>query len=94
MKIDKPILNKLCELAHLKISEQEEKALQKNLSEILSHFNQINQISTKDVEPLISPLSEKMRIRQDNKKDFENKKDLLNQTQNKDGDFFKVPPVL
>ena len=94
MKIDKKLLNKLCRLARLKITPEEETSLQKNLSEILSHFQKINTLDTGKVPPLFNPLQNSTPLREDIPKDFQDTDACLNQTTHRKGRLFKSPPAV
>ena len=94
MKIDKDLLDKLCELALLKITPEEEKALQIHLTEILSHFQKINAVDTKGVTPLVNPLENTLEMREDILNDFQDKESCLNQTSQRQGRLFKTVPVV
>lgn len=81
-------------LARLQLSEEEKKRYQQQLSSILEHVAQLQELDTSGVTPLTSVLSEKMVTREDKAEDsllpeklFQNApKDVKNQ--------FRVPPVL
>ena len=94
MEIDKQLLNKLCDLALLKIAPEEEKALQIHLTEILSHFEKISAVNTKGVAPLVNPLEGNLQMREDELQDFQDKEGCLNQSQQRHGRLFKTVPVV
>ena len=94
MKIDNSVLKKLCQLAHLKISPEEESVLQTQLTEILSHFENIAQIDTKDVPPLTSPLNQKLSLREDTPQEFKERETFLQESAHQENQLFKVPPVV
>lgn len=94
MKIDKELLNKLCELALLKITPEEEKILQTHLTEILSHFQKISAVDTQGVTPLVSPLENSLPMREDTLSDFQDKESCLNQTSQRQGRLFRTVPVV
>lgn len=94
MKIDKALLNKLCDLALLKITPEEEHILQTHLTEILSHFQKINSVDTKGVTPLVNPLKQTLQMREDLLQDFPDKEACLNQTSQRQGRLFKTVPVV
>ena len=94
MKIDKKLLNKLCDLALLKITPEEERALQLHLTEILSHFQKISSVDTKGVAPLVNPLEKTLLMREDILQDFQDKEACLNQTSQRQGRLFKTVPVV
>ena len=94
MKIDKQLLSKLCDLALLKITPEEEKILQAHLTEILSHFQKISAVDTKGTAPLVNPLEETLQMREDHLQDFPDKEGCLNQAPRRQGRLFKTVPVV
>ena len=94
MKIDKELLNKLCDLALLKITPEEEDTLQTHLTEILSHFQKISAVDTEGVTPLVNPLEKTLQMREDILQDFQDKEACLNQTSQRQGRLFKTVPVV
>ena len=94
MKIDKQLLNKLCDLALLKITLEEEKILQAHLTEILSHFQKISAVNTKGVAPLVNPLENNLQMREDELQNFQDKEGCLNQAPRRQGRLVKTVPVV
>ena len=91
MQIDKNLLSKLCDLAGLKITPEEEKTLQTNLTEVLSHFQKISALDTEGTAPLFNPLEKgALPLREDTLQDFADKEDCLNQTAHRSGRLFKT----
>ena len=95
MQIDKNLLDKLCDLAGLKITPEEEKTLQTHLTEVLSHFQKISAVNTEGTAPLFNPLEKRaLPLREDILQDFENKEACLNQTAHRSGRLFKTVSVI
>ena len=51
MKLTKDEVNHIAKLANLKISPEETRLFQKQLSETLSYINKLNKLDTKNVKP-------------------------------------------
>ena len=101
--LDIPVseMENLFRLAGLKPpeSEAERKAAAADLQDILGAFQKIQEIDTKGVAPLFNPLSDRGQtspLREDRAAPLpeEEKKALLNQAPQKEGDLIKTPPVL
>ncbi|MCZ0932623.1 MAG: Asp-tRNA(Asn)/Glu-tRNA(Gln) amidotransferase subunit GatC [Oligoflexia bacterium] len=92
MEINHKILEKLSQLSALKInSPQEKQELKDYLTKTLSYFEQIKNIETKNIPPLISPFQPPLRLRADQVINFSDKEKLLEQAPQKQGNLIKTP---
>jgi aspartyl-tRNA(Asn)/glutamyl-tRNA(Gln) amidotransferase subunit C len=87
-------VKKVASLARLKLNENEESALQKNLSDVLKHFEAIAAISTEGIEPLITPTEIEQHWRADQCDKSITVQEALQNAPEKEGNLFKVPPVV
>ena len=94
MKIENKLLDNIASLAAISLNEKEKEHLLDYLKKTLSYFEKIKTIDTKNVPPLISPLNSTLRLREDKVIDFAEKQALLDQAPEKQGNLFKVPPVV
>ena len=95
MEINHKILEKLTQLSALKIDSPEEKQeLKGYLTKTLSYFEQIKNIETKNIPPLVSPLQPPLRLREDQAIDFPDKEKLLEQAPQKQGNLIKTPATV
>lgn len=94
MEIKRELLQKLSQLAALRLDDKEQEMLIKDLQAVLSHFQEIKDVPTKGLAPLVSPLPFSVRLRKDEKKDFSSQEALLEGAPEKQGSLFKVPPVV
>jgi aspartyl-tRNA(Asn)/glutamyl-tRNA(Gln) amidotransferase subunit C len=100
-KLSKETVEQVATLARLKLGENEIADLTDTLSAVLTHFEQIVNVDTKDVKPLITPTDMTLNLREDvvalNESSEEaqalNEK-LLENAPEKSGRLFKVPPVV
>ena len=58
-------LSHLCKLAQLKLSEDEERAVLRDLEQIIDMVGQMQAVDTEGVTPLASPLDGRQRLRAD-----------------------------
>jgi aspartyl-tRNA(Asn)/glutamyl-tRNA(Gln) amidotransferase subunit C len=86
-------VEKVAHLARLKLSSNEIAAIQSELSVVLENFEQIAQVDTKDVRPLVTPTDMSQTLRPDVPEKYEAEKLLANAPE-KSGQLFKVPPVV
>ncbi len=81
-------------LARLKLSEEELERYRQQLSSILDHIAQLQELDTTDVPPLSSVIAEKMRLRADQPGECLTPEDLLKNAPSSEKNQFSVPPVL
>lgn len=88
-------IKKIAFLARLKISKEEEKTLQKEISKFFKYVEKISSIDTRDVQPLFSPSDGKTLFRSDEVKAPSSSSDFAfkNAPDHVDG-FFKTPPTI
>ena len=94
MKINKNTTLKIAKLSRIKIKDEEIEEFSIQLSSILDWVEQLNEVNTDNVEPLIYMSEEKNILRSDNIKDEVSQKDALKNAPKKDSDYFKVPTIL
>jgi aspartyl-tRNA(Asn)/glutamyl-tRNA(Gln) amidotransferase subunit C len=85
-------------LARLSFSDEEKKALTRQLNDVLTYMEQLNTLDTSDVEPLshvieLSPDAGGM-FREDELKPCVSREDALKNAPTKLKEFFKVPKVI
>ena len=94
VKFTDETLEKLGKLSALKIPESEKEQLKLFLTKVLSYFEAIQSIDTKNTPALLSPLSPPPREREDQAIDFPEKEKLLDQATGKQGALIKTPSSL
>lgn len=98
MLTDKEVKH-IANLARIKIDENEEKSLKKDLSSILEYINKLNEVDTIGVEPLYQTTGLVNSFREDEPRgDFEMNENLneklIGQAPHKEGRFIKVKSIL
>lgn len=86
-------VKKYADLAQIKITENEAEILTQDFVNILTHFDSIQSVDTKDAEPLYNGLHESGTLRED-KVNLENLDSLIERAPEVIGRLFKVPPVV
>lgn len=89
MKIDQ-----ILDLSCLTLDETEKKSFEKQFSQIVSFFDELNTIQTEGIEPLVTPVDIKIILREDEDYLWEDRKQALEQAPEKEGSLFRVPPVV
>ncbi len=94
MEITTEIINKLADLAKLEFSETETENLKKDMSQIISYIEKMNELDTENVEPLIFMTEETNVLRKDEVKTSITKAEALQNAASKDSDYFRVPKFI
>lgn len=94
MKINRESILKLANLSKLKFNESEMDLISKDLSKMLDFINQLENLDTEGIEPLIHINEEANNWRGDQVGEMLSQKDAISNSPNKDGTYFKLPKVL
>lgn len=94
MKIDKNTLHKIAHLARIQILPGEEEGYMKDLEEILTWVEKLNELDTDGIEPLTNMSFEINALREDEKGEPLSHERALKNAPKKDQDHFRVPKVL
>ncbi|MBK6627224.1 MAG: Asp-tRNA(Asn)/Glu-tRNA(Gln) amidotransferase subunit GatC [Flavobacteriales bacterium] len=95
MKLDDATLDRIAELARLDFSDPARRAaILKDMERVLSFVEQLNQVDTRGVEPLVFMTEEENVLRDDVALPGVSKQDALRNAPVKDSDYFKVPRVV
>lgn len=92
--LTKETVERVAQLARLKLSEQELSAFTKQLSAVLENFEKLDQVDTKDVRPLVTPTDMSMTIREDVVEVNVDPDKILENAPERAGRLYKVPPVV
>ena len=94
MSIDNSTVKKVAKLARIEINEEEETTLITELNNILGWVDELKQVNTDSVEPMLSVFNESMFQRKDKSKNDFSKDQILKNAPEKKSDFFVVPKVV
>lgn len=94
MKINKEIITKLCGLSKLKFNKEEAELISEDLSKMVNFINQLNELETDGIEPLIHMNEEVNNWREDKLGDILDQEKALANSPVKDSTYFKLPKVL
>jgi len=94
MVIDDKTLENIAHLARLEFVDDEKEKIKNDLSRMLSFIDQLNELDTSNVEPLIY-LSDRINVlRNDEVHQEITQKEALKNAPLKDSDYFKVPKTI
>jgi len=91
--INKKTLEYLAELSRIELDKKNEEKLLDDLKNILSYFEQLNEIDTQNIEPLAGGTIRKNVFREDEKNIKVASSNLTEQFPEQENGFLKVPPV-
>ncbi len=92
--VDQALIIKLEKLSRLQLSDNERVTLQKDLGNILSMVDKLNELDTEGVEPLIYISEEENVLRDDVIRNQVSREAALKNAPNQDGEFFRVPKMI
>jgi aspartyl-tRNA(Asn)/glutamyl-tRNA(Gln) amidotransferase subunit C len=84
---------KLAKLSRIKLDKSEEEKLTNQISEIISWVESLNEVETKDVEPMMA-VENDLPLREDEVDQNSYKDDVLKNAPEEQYDFYAVPKFL
>lgn len=93
-KINEQLISQLAHLARLEFQETVKQKILNDLNRILDYIEQLNELDTANVEPLIYLTPNQNILREDIVNENLKKEDALSNAPKKDSDYFRVPKVI
>jgi aspartyl-tRNA(Asn)/glutamyl-tRNA(Gln) amidotransferase subunit C len=90
MKINGELIDYLCELNRIELTQEEKVAREKDLSEIVDYMDKLNELYTNGVPEMAHPFEKNNRFREDVVTNSDRREEMLANAPEKYGDFFKV----
>ncbi len=94
MAIDNLTVKRIAFLSRLKIEDEKIEATKEEFNKILNWIEELNEIDTNSVEPLISVNDATLRMREDVVTSGNCLKDILKNAPSAEYDYFAVPKVV
>jgi len=94
LKLDTNTINKIANLARIKLSKEEAKDLLKDMNSIIDWVEQLNEVNTDKVEPLANISSSSLPLRKDESEDINSSDEILQNSPDKLEGYFVVPKVV
>ncbi len=91
--VNKKVLEHLAKLARVELREAEEEKLLADISKILDHFNELQELDTSHVAPLTGGTELKNIFREDDEREGTNRGEGTDAFPEKENGFLKIPPV-
>ena len=94
MTIDLKTVKHISKLSRISIDDNKAKKLSKDLNSIFSFIEKLNELDTKNTEPLTSIAETTLKLRKDEIESENIREDILKNSPDKNKDFFVVPKVV
>lgn len=94
MHVDETTVRRIARLARIKITDDEAKGLEKELSGILDWVEQLKQVDTDAVEPMTRVVAQDLKMREDVVTDGAKADDIVANAPTSEDHFFVVPKVV
>ena len=94
MTIDLKTVKHISKLSRISIDEEKAKKLSKDLNSIFKFIEKLNELDTKNVEPLTSIVQKNLKLRKDQIQSKNIREDILKNSPENNKDFFVVPKVV
>ena len=94
MQVDEATVRRIARLARIKVSDEEAKGLEKELSGILDWVKQLDEVDTKDVEPMTRVVAMTLKMRADGVTDGGIAEEIVANAPAREEHFFVVPKVV
>lgn len=94
MKVDEATVRHIAKLARIKVSEDEARTLEGELTGIMQWVEQLGEVDTDGVEPMTSVVAMEMTMRKDEVTDGGYPEDIVANAPTREGTFFVVPKVV
>lgn len=94
MHVDEATVRRIARLARIKITPDEAKGLEKELSGILDWVEQLKEVDTSDVEPMTRVVAQDLKQRKDEVTDGEIADQVVANAPLTEDNFYVVPKVV
>jgi aspartyl-tRNA(Asn)/glutamyl-tRNA(Gln) amidotransferase subunit C len=94
MQVDEATVRRIARLARIKITDEEARALEGELSGILNWVEQLGEVNTDGVEPMTRIIPMTLKMRRDEVTDGDKADDIVRNAPETEDHFFVVPKVI
>ena len=91
MKIDEKTIEYLADLSRLELNAEEKDARKKDLADILTYMEKLNELDTTDMSEMTHPFDNVNRFREDEITNDDRRSEMLANAPDKKDSYFKVP---
>ena len=94
MKLSRESVQRIAQLARLRLTADEESEIIEQLDRILSYMDKLNELDTANIELFNHDIDNLSALREDKLTNQPNTDALLANAPDRDGNFFKVPKII
>lgn len=94
MSVTKDDVQYIADLARLQLSDNETESLVDDMNKILDYMDTLDELDTKEVEPLEHVIDLESSFRKDEAKEALEHEEALKNAPDADSDYFRVPRVI
>ena len=94
MQVDEATVRRIARLARIKVTDEEAKALETEITGILDWVKQLDEVDVGNVEPMTRVIPMTLKKREDKVTDGEIAEQVLANAPQREDDFFVVPKVV
>ncbi|MBN8836441.1 MAG: Asp-tRNA(Asn)/Glu-tRNA(Gln) amidotransferase subunit GatC [Sphingobacteriia bacterium] len=94
MEVTQDMINNLSHLARLNFTENEKLELEKDLTRMISFVEQLNEVNTAGIEPMLHMGNAANMLREDVQQGSVSREEALLNAPESDNEFFIVPKVI
>ena len=94
MKLDKNTVKRIAELSKLEFTSDETTAILKDMNQMLEFIDQLKELDTSNIDPLIHMTEDENILREDDAITGASQQEALKNAPSKDSTYFKFPKVL
>jgi aspartyl-tRNA(Asn)/glutamyl-tRNA(Gln) amidotransferase subunit C len=98
IEVNEALIRKVAELSRLELNEQEIQEYVKSIGDILKHVDQLSQVNTDGIEPMVYGVDDTLRLRPDEVIEFgtdeHGKPKVLSSAPEVMNDGYKVPQII
>ncbi|NLZ51666.1 MAG: Asp-tRNA(Asn)/Glu-tRNA(Gln) amidotransferase subunit GatC [Thermoanaerobacteraceae bacterium] len=92
--MDKDTLERMADIAHVRLDEQEIKQISKELGLLMEHFDKLSEVEIESVLPTVHPITDKNVLREDVVWKSLPIEEVLKNAPDKNDRFFRVPRII
>jgi aspartyl-tRNA(Asn)/glutamyl-tRNA(Gln) amidotransferase subunit C len=94
MSVPDADIDKLAKLSMLEFDDASKTSIRKDMEKIIQFIAKLDELDTKEVQPLLFVNEEVNLLREDEHKSEITKEEALKNSPKKDSDYFRVPKVM
>ena len=94
MKLDKNMVKRIADLSKLEFTSDETTAILKDMNQMLEFIDQLKELDTTNIDPLIHMTEDENILREDDAITGASQQEALKNAPSKDSTYFKIPKVL